>query len=52
MTKEEHARIEDEIVNCIDEKGMTKEEMLQYVLTHYKASPILILNIYDEMYGD
>ena len=52
MTKSQQHQIEDAIVVCIEDENMTKEEMLKYITETYDASPIFVLNAYNEMYGD
>lgn len=52
MTKEEMKHVEDAIVSAIEDQDMTKEEMLQYVTSQYKASPIMVMKMYEEMYSD
>lgn len=52
MTKTQANQVEDAIVSCIEDEGMTKEQMLKYITETYKVSPTFVMNAYTEMYEE
>lgn len=52
MTRNQMNAVEDAIVSCIEDDGLTFDEMLEYIVETYKVSPPMVKQKYLEMYGE